>query len=116
MILYFTEYGALSQGILISLASTFLIAVDTWRFIEAPYPAFLGCLIAIIGFGLFDLYEQLTAEQQHDLLVSVSFWLRNTETLLINVWITDSSMFCSCDDILGSIGIHRRCHIPGLRD
>jgi hypothetical protein len=67
-----TEYGAISQGILASLASTFLITIDTWKFIEAPYSGFLGCLIAILGPGIFVLYMQHTDDERHDLLVSVS--------------------------------------------
>lgn len=71
MISHLSEYGALSQGVLISLASTSLITFDTWRFIEAPYSAFLGCLIAILGFGVFVLSEQPAAEQPSNLFVSV---------------------------------------------
>lgn len=74
MILCFAEYGAISQGILISLASTFLITIDTWNFLGAPYPAFFGCLIAILGSGIFVLGGNHTDEQQaqHDLFFSVS--------------------------------------------
>jgi len=72
MISHFTEYGAISQGILASLAATLLVTVDTWKFVEAPYSGFLGCLIAILGAGIFVLYGQHTDEQRHDLSVSVS--------------------------------------------
>lgn len=74
IILYSAEYGGVSQGILTALAATFLITADTWRFIKIPYSGFLGCLIAILGSGIFVLCGQHTDEQrQHDLPVSVSY-------------------------------------------
>lgn len=85
MTLYFAEYGAISQGILTSLASTFIITTYTWKFTEAPYSAFLGCLIALLGFGVFILFGQHPDEQQvqHDLLVSVSLSFPDTGILLV---------------------------------
>ena len=71
MISFPIEYGAITQGVLASVASTFLITIDTWKFIEAPYSGFLGCLIAILGSGIFVLYGQHADGERHDLLVSV---------------------------------------------
>lgn len=90
MILHVAEYGAISQGILASLASTFLITTDTWKFIDAaaaPYSAFLGCLIALLGFGVFVLCGQHSDEQQaqYDLLVSVNLSFRDIGILLVDV-------------------------------
>ena len=64
--------------------STTLITVDIWKSIEAPYSAFLGCLIAILGSGIFTLCERHTVEQQHDFFISVSFWFRYTG----KIWLT----------------------------
>ncbi|KAG9315655.1 hypothetical protein JVU11DRAFT_3300 [Chiua virens] len=64
------EFGGFTLGILSSLASTLLITVDTWKSSEAPYPATLGCLIAILGFGAYLLCGEYTGEQQLDLFLS----------------------------------------------
>ena len=114
--MYVAEYGAPSQGILISLVSTLLIMVDTWRFIKAPYSAFLGCLIAILGSGIFVIYQRQQVEQLHNIVISVSFRFLDTRTLSVHIWTTGSSLFCSCGDISSGTGIHWRRCFPVFRD
>ncbi|KIJ62721.1 hypothetical protein HYDPIDRAFT_114413 [Hydnomerulius pinastri MD-312] len=77
------DFDAIMEGILISLASTFLISIDTLRLIETPPSAFLGCVIATVASVVLVLNLRQRSDEQREVSLSTRRLVVAVATFLV---------------------------------